>query len=147
MTNAPRRPPIEILLVEDNAGDVDLVLEVLKESTTPTHVSVAIDGEEAMAFLRRDGVPRPDLVLLDLNLPRKDGRTVLSEIKADPRLTHTPVIILSSSNAERDRMQAYQLHASCFVTKAADLEEFFAVLRAVMSFWLRTVTLPPRLAS
>ena len=147
MTNAPHRPPIEILLVEDNPGDVDLVVEILKESTTPTHVSVAIDGDEAMSFLRRDGVPRPDLVLLDLNLPKKDGRTVLSEIKADAQLAHTPVIILSSSNAARDLVQAYQLHASCFVTKAVDLEEFFAVLRAVTSFWLDTVILPPRLAS
>ena len=147
MTNAPHRLPIEILLVEDNPGDVDLVIEILKESTTPTHVSVAVDGEEAMAFLRRDGAPRPDLVLLDLNLPKKDGREVLAEIKADPRLVHTPVIILSSSNAARDLLQAYQLHASCFVTKAVDLEEFFTVLRAVTSFWLNTVILPPRLAS
>jgi two-component system, chemotaxis family, response regulator Rcp1 len=147
MTHAPHHLPIEILLVEDNPGDVDLVLEVLKESTTPTRVSVAVDGEEAMAFLRSEGFPRPDLVLLDLNLPKKDGREVLSEIKADARLVHTPVIILSSSNAARDLMQAYQLHANCFVTKALDLEEFFAALRSVTSFWLGTVVLPPRLTS
>jgi CheY-like chemotaxis protein len=139
-----RSTPIEILLVEDNPGDVDLVTEVLKESSTPTRISVAVDGEEAMAFLRRAGAPRPDLVMLDLNLPRKDGRQVLAEIKADPALLHIPVIILSSSDADRDLMNAYQLHASCFVKKAVELEDFFKVLRAVAEFWLATVKLPPR---
>jgi two-component system, chemotaxis family, response regulator Rcp1 len=147
MSHPKHRDPVQILLVEDNPGDADLVLEVLDELSTPTRVSVVVDGEAAMAFLRGDEGPRPDLVLLDLNLPKKDGREVLSEIKADPKLMHIPVIILSSSEAERDLMQAYQLHANCFVTKAVELEEFFAVIRAVSAFWLNTAKLPPRLAS
>jgi chemotaxis family two-component system response regulator Rcp1 len=146
MTDYTVTSPLEILLVEDNPGDVDLVLEVLKESATPNRVSVAVDGEEAMTFLRREGAPRPDMVVLDLNLPKKDGREVLSEIKADPVLRHIPVIILSSSDAERDVANAYALHANCFVTKAVDLEEFFTVIRAISNFWIDAVKLPPHAA-
>jgi CheY-like chemotaxis protein len=141
---------IVILLVEDNPGDASLTQEAMRDSNTTNLMHVVEDGVEAMQFLRRQGrygdAPRPDLILLDLNLPKKDGREVLSEIKADPRLLHIPVIILSSSDAERDLMHAYQLHASCFVKKAVELEDFFKVLRAVSEFWLATVKLPPRAA-
>jgi len=141
--------PFEILLVEDNPADVDLVLEALGESDLPAHrVSVAVDGEKAMGFLRREGrhagAPRPDLVLLDLNLPRKDGREVLAELRADPALTHLPVVVLTSSEAERDLLHAYRLHANCFVSKPVDLTQFFAVIHAVERFWFRVARLPPR---
>jgi CheY-like chemotaxis protein len=141
-----RRPhePIEILLVEDNPGDVDLVLEGFKESSIAHRISVVDDGVEALAYLRAEDHPCPDFVLLDLNLPRKDGREVLAEMKADPRLRHLPVIIFSSSEAEQDLLHAYHLQASCFVTKAVDLEGFLAAVKSIADFWLANVKLPPR---
>lgn len=136
--------PIEILLVEDNPGDVGLVLEGFKESRIAHRISVVDDGEEALIYLRTEQHPCPDFVLLDLNLPKKDGREVLSEMKADPKLRHLPVIIFSSSEAEQDLLHAYQLQASCFVTKAVDLEEFLAAVKSIADFWLASVKLPPR---
>lgn len=136
--------PIEILLVEDNPGDVGLVLEGFKESLVPHHISIVDDGEEALVYLRAERYPCPDFVLLDLNLPKKDGREVLSEMKADARLRHIPVIIFSSSEAEQDLLHAYQLQASCFVTKAVDLEAFLSAVKSIADFWLASVKLPPR---
>ena len=136
--------PIEILLVEDNPGDVGLVLEGFKDSGVAHRISVVEDGVAALIYLRTEKHPCPDFVMLDLNLPKKDGREVLSEMKADPRLCHLPVIIFSSSEAEQDLLQAYQLQASCFVTKAVDLEEFLAAVKSIADFWLVNVKLPPR---
>jgi chemotaxis family two-component system response regulator Rcp1 len=138
---------IEILLVEDNPGDVRLTREALKESTTPNHLWVARDGEEAMAALRNEGhyteTPRPDLVLLDLNLPRKDGREVLQEMKVDPSLRRIPVVVLTTSESEKDVLRAYDLHANCYVVKPVDFEQFTAVVRTIESFWMTVVKLPP----
>ena len=138
---------IEILLVEDNPGDVRLTLEVLKEGKLLNRVSVARDGVEALAFLRREGAhadaPRPHLVLLDLNLPRKGGREVLEEIKGDPRLKRIPVVVLTTSEAEQDILRSYDLHANCYLTKPVDLEQFIVVVRSIEDFWLTIVRLPP----
>ena len=138
---------IEILLVEDNPGDVRLTREALSEARVANRVTVARDGEEAMALLRREppheDAPRPDLIMLDLNLPRKDGREVLAEVKQDPRLRTIPVVILTTSKYEEDVLRSYKLLANCYVTKPVDLERFLAVIRAVEQFWLGTVTLPP----
>ncbi|HZR46651.1 MAG TPA: response regulator [Candidatus Manganitrophaceae bacterium] len=138
--------PIEILLVEDSPGDVRLTKEALKEGKVLNHLHIAGDGVEALAFLRREGsyagVPRPDLILLDLNLPRKDGREVLETIKEDPELRRIPVVILTTSSAERDVLQSYDLHANCYVTKPVDLEQFISVVRSVEDFWLTVVKLP-----
>jgi chemotaxis family two-component system response regulator Rcp1 len=140
--------PIEILLVEDNPGDVGLALEALENSKINNTVSVAGDGEEAMAFLRRTGnhagVPRPDLILLDLNLPKKDGREVLAEIKADDDLKQIPVVILTSSQAEEDILKSYNLHCNCYITKPIDLHQFIRVVKAIEDFWLTIVRLPPK---
>ena len=139
--------PIEILLVEDDPGDVLLTIEALKSAKVLNHVSVAEDGVEAMAFLRRQGqharAPFPDLVLLDLNLPRKDGRSVLSEIKTDPVLKRIPVVVLTTSQDERDVLQAYNTHANCYISKPVDLKQFLSVVDAIDSFWLTVVKLPP----
>lgn len=141
-----RTVPIEILLVEDNPGDVRLTVEALKEAKVRNNLHVATDGVEAMEFLRRAGghagAPRPDLVLLDLNLPRKDGREVLQEIKTDPELDLIPVVVLTTSQAEQDVLRSYQLHANAFVTKPVDLERFLQVVRSIESFWLEIVRLP-----
>jgi CheY-like chemotaxis protein len=138
--------PVEILLVEDNPGDVRLTIEALREGKVRNHLSVAEDGEEALAFLRREGsyahAPRPDLILLDLNLPRKDGREVLAEIKADPRLKTIPVVILTTSQADQDVARSYELNANCYVTKPVDLEQFIGVVQSIEDFWLTVVTLP-----
>ena len=138
---------IEILLVEDNAGDVRLTLETLKDTKLLNHVSVVKDGVEAMAFLRCEGkyatAPRPDLILLDLNLPKKDGREVLAEIKADERLRRIPVVVLTTSSAELDILRTYDLHANCYITKPVDLDQFTTVLRAIEQFWFTIVRLPP----
>jgi CheY-like chemotaxis protein len=138
---------IEILLVEDNPGDVRLTVEALKEGKVLNHLSVAMDGTEALAFLRREGpyanAPRPDLVLLDLNLPKKDGREVLAEIKQDADLKRIPVVILTTSKAEQDILKTYDLHANCFITKPVDLDQFITVVKAVEDFWLTVVRLPP----
>ena len=138
---------IEVLLVEDNPGDVRLTREALKEGKVRNNLSVARDGVEALAFLRREGehaaAPRPDVILLDLNLPRKDGREVLEEIKADPALRSIPVVILTSSEAERDIVQAYALHANCYITKPVDLDQFITVVKSIEDFWFTIVKLPP----
>jgi CheY-like chemotaxis protein len=138
--------PVEILLVEDNPGDSDLIIEFLDETRVTNHVSVARDGEEAMDFLRRRGrfagAARPDLILLDLNLPRKDGREVLAEIKADPQLASIPVVVLTSSNAESDIAKSYSLKANCYVIKPVDLGQFMAVVKSIENFWLTVVRLP-----
>ena len=139
--------PIEVLLVEDNPGDVRLTREALRDGKVRNNLSVTPDGVEALAFLRREGkyadAPRPDVILLDLNLPRKDGREVLEEVKADPSLRNIPVVILTSSEAERDIAQAYALHANCYVTKPVDLDQFIHVVRSIEDFWFTIVKLPP----
>jgi len=139
--------PIDILLVEDNPGDVRLTREALKEGKVNNRMSVATDGAEAMRFLRREGeyadAPRPDLILLDLNLPKKDGREVLAEIKEDPDLRRIPVVVLTTSRDERDVLGAYNSYANCYITKPLDLDQFISVVRSVEDFWLEVVKLPP----
>jgi len=139
--------PIEILLVEDNPGDVDLAREALENSKIRNTLSVVGDGEEALAFLRRRGkyaaAPRPDLILLDLNLPKKSGREVLAEIKSDDYFKRIPVVVLTVSKDEEDIMASYNLHANCFITKPIDLHQFLRVVRAIEDFWLTIVKLPP----
>jgi two-component system, chemotaxis family, response regulator Rcp1 len=141
-TNSARR--MHILLVEDNPGDVDLVIDAVREF--PCDVSVASDGVEAIEFLRREGghadAKPPDLVLLDLNLPKLGGREVLARVKEDPELKHIPIVVLSSSHARPDLMESYRLHANCFVTKPMDLHEFLAAVGAVAQFWFGVVKLP-----
>ena len=137
---------VEILLVEDNPGDVRLTQEAMKEGKMRNNLSVARDGVEAMAFLRREGqyadAPRPDVVLLDLNLPKKDGREVLAEIKADPDLRRIPVVVLTSSKADEDIINSYDAHANCYITKPGDLEQFIEVVKSVEGFWVQIVKLP-----
>lgn len=137
----------EILLIEDNLGDIRLIKEAFKEGKLLNHMSVVEDGEAAMAFLRREGpyagAVRPDLILLDLNLPKKDGREVLAEIKTDEDLKRIPVVILTTSRAEEDILRTYNLHANCYVTKPVDLEQFLTVVRSIEDYWLAIVTLPP----
>ena len=139
--------PVEILLVEDNPGDERLTREALKEGKVYNNLHWVKDGVEAMAFLRREGkyanVPRPDIVLLDLNLPRKDGREVLQEVKTDEVLKRIPVVVLTTSKAEEDVLRTYNLHANCYVTKPVDLEKFIVVVKSIDVFWLTIVTLPP----
>ncbi len=140
--------PIEILLVEDSPSDTELTIEALKEARVRNHLSVVEDGVEALEFLRRQGryqqAPRPDLIMLDLNLPRKDGREVLAEIKADEQLRVIPVVVLTTSRAEQDVLRAYQLNANCYITKPVDFEQFLNVVRSIESYWLLVVTLPSR---
>ena len=147
MTNQKTGRPIEILLVEDNPGDVRLTREALKEGKVLNELHVVEDGEEALAFLHREGkhaqAARPDLILLDLNLPKKDGREVLAEIKEDPSLRRIPVVILTVSKAEEDIIRTYDLHANCYVTKPVDLEQFIEVVKSIEDFWLCVVRLPP----
>jgi len=137
---------IKILLVEDNPGDVRLTLEAFKEGKVHNEISVVHDGVEALAFLRRQGqyadAPRPDVILLDLNLPKKDGYEVLAEIKQDSALKRIPVVILTTSKAERDILETYYLHANCYVIKPIDLEQFITVIKSIESFWLNVVRLP-----
>ncbi len=141
-----RPRPVEILLVEDNQGDVRLTIEALREGKVHNNLNVARDGVEALAYLRREppftAAVRPDLILLDLNLPRKDGREVLAEIKADPDLKTIPVVVLTTSRAEQDVLRSYELQANCFVTKPVDLDQFIEVVRSIESFWLTVVRLP-----
>lgn len=138
--------PIEILLVEDSLADVRLTEEAFRDAKVLNHMSVVTDGAEAMQFLRREGphaaAPRPDLILLDLNLPRKDGREVLKEIKDDPNLRCVPVVVLTTSRAEEDVLKAYNLHANCYITKPVDFTQFISVVRSIEGFWLSVVKLP-----
>ena len=138
--------PIEILLVDDNAGDARLALESLKESKIRNTLNWVQDGVEAMAFLRRHGkyatAPRPDLILLDLNMPKMDGRKVLAEVKSDSDLKRIPVVILTISKSEEDILKTYDLHANCFITKPLDLDQFLKVIRSIEDFWLTIVRLP-----
>lgn len=137
---------VEILLVEDSPGDVRLTMEALKESKILNNISVARDGVEAMKFLRgereHNGEVRPDVILLDLNLPKKDGREVLAEIKNDPSLKRIPVVILTTSQAEEDILRSYELHANCYITKPVDLDQFMKVVKGIEDFWLSVVKLP-----
>jgi two-component system, chemotaxis family, response regulator Rcp1 len=145
--DTPNIRPAELLLVEDSPGDVELTREALDEAKVANRLHVVSDGVEAMAFLRREGrwagAVRPDLVLLDLNLPRMDGREVLAAIKGDPDLRRIPVVVLTTSEAERDVLAAYQLHANAYIVKPVDLAQFLAVVRSVEGFWLSVVKLPP----
>ena len=145
--NTDQGHPIEILLVEDSPSDTDLTLEALKDFKVRNHVSVVEDGVLAMQFLRRQGpyaqAPRPDLIMLDLNLPRKDGREVLAEIKSDDSLKTIPIVVLTTSRAEQDILCAYQLNANCYINKPVDFNQFLEVVRSIESFWLFVVTLPP----
>ncbi len=138
--------PVEILLVEDNPGDVRLTMEALKEAKVINHLTVLKDGVEALAFLRRQGqyakAARPHLILLDLNLPKKDGREVLAEIKADDKLKRIPVVVLTTSQDEQDVLKSYHLHANCYITKPVDLEQFITVVKSIEGFWLGIVVLP-----
>lgn len=147
MTQKPHLPT-HILLVEDNPGDADLVAEALKHFSRPPRLSTVADGEAALRYLARAGEHQdaepPDLIMLDLNLPKKDGWEVLVAVKADDALRHIPIVIFTSSSAERDRLQAYRLSASCYITKPSDLEEFFGAFRAFEGFWMDVVSLPPR---
>ena len=140
--------PLQILLVEDSLTDRLLTLEALDHARIPNRVSAVDDGADALAFLRREGTfhdaPRPDLILLDLNMPRKDGHEVLAEIKADAELRSIPVIVFSSSSAAADIASAYHLHANCYLTKPVNFEDFARVVRLVELFWVENVTLPPR---
>jgi len=140
--------PIEILLVEDNPGDVRLTVEALKEGKVANNLTVAHDGEEALAMLRKEGrfsgVTRPDIILLDLNLPRVDGRQVLEQIKRDEALHQIPVVVLTTSQADQDVIRTYELHANCYITKPVDLNQFLRVIRSVEDFWLSVVRLPTR---
>ena len=140
-------PPVEILLVEDNPGDVRLTQEALKEGKVYNNLHWAKDGVEALEFLKQQGkhakAPRPDIILLDLNLPKKDGREVLALIKKDSDLKHIPVVVLTTSEAEEDVLKSYELHANCYVTKPVDLEKFIHVVQSIDRFWLTVVTLPP----
>jgi len=137
---------VEILLVEDNPGDVRLTKEALREGKVSNSLHTVMDGEEAMAFLRKEGrytdAPRPDLILLDLNLPKKDGREVLAEIKDDDDLKSIPVVVLTTSQAEEDVARTYNLHANCYITKPVDLEQFLNVVHSIEKFWLSVVKLP-----
>jgi chemotaxis family two-component system response regulator Rcp1 len=139
--------PIEILLVEDNPGDVRLTQEALKGGKVTNHLHVVADGVEAMQFLRREArfadAPRPDLILLDLNLPKMDGRDVLSQLNEDPRLRKIPVVVLTTSKDEEDVCRAYKLNCNCYVTKPVDLDQFIQAIESIESFWLTVVTLPP----
>jgi two-component system, chemotaxis family, response regulator Rcp1 len=139
---------IEVLLVEDSPGDVRLTKEAFRDANTSIHLNVAVDGVEAMAFLKRQGVhahaPRPDLILLDLNLPKMDGREVLAHIKADSDLQAIPTVILTTSDAESDIVKSYRLHANCYLSKPVQLDAFESLVRSINDFWLTKVRLPPQ---
>ena len=138
---------VEILLVEDNLGDIRLTQEALRESKFHNQLHVVRDGMEAMQFLRHEGnfaqAPRPDLILLDLNLPRKDGREVLQDIKSDDDLRRIPVVVLTTSEADEDILRSYNLHANCYITKPVDLYRFIAIVQTIEQFWFQVVKLPP----
>ncbi|MDA8155315.1 MAG: response regulator [Actinomycetota bacterium] len=138
----------DILMVEDNPADVKLAREALRDAMLNVSMHAVPDGDKAMAFLRREGeyknAPHPELILLDLNLPGKDGRQVLKEIKEDSRLKHMPVVVLTTSHAEEDICNAYKLQAGCYITKPVDFDEFTNVIRAIENFWFKVIKLPPR---
>lgn len=138
--------PVEFLLVEDNPGDVRLTKEALKDSKVRNNLNILGDGISALSFLRRESpyenAPRPDIILLDLNLPRMDGRELLSHIKADPKLKRIPVVVITSSEAEQDILRTYDLHVNCYVTKPVDLDQFIKVVQSIETFWLTIVQLP-----
>jgi chemotaxis family two-component system response regulator Rcp1 len=144
--NLPNPQPIEILLVEDNPGDVRLTREALKEGKVLNHLSVVCDGVEALAFLHKENEyatrPSPDIILLDLNLPRMDGRELLARLKTDEKLKRIPVVILTTSKAEEDIIQTYNLHANCYITKPVDLNQFITVVKSIEDFWFTVVKLP-----
>ena len=149
MTSTPtahRGEPIEVLLVEDSTDDADLTMDALRDGRVRNRITHVEDGMAAMAFLRREGkyadAPRPDLILLDLGLPKKTGREVLAEVKQDPDLRRIPVVIMTSSDDEKHILRAYNLHVNCYVTKPVDLDQFIAVIQSIESFWLTIVTLP-----
>ncbi|PLZ94703.1 response regulator [Fischerella thermalis CCMEE 5196] len=139
--------PIEILLIEDNPGDVELTKIALEDSKISVNLNIVEDGVEAIAFLRREGkyanVPHPDIVLLDLNLPKKDGREVLAEIKADEKLKRIPVVVLTTSQAEEDVLRVYNLSANCYITKPVDFDQFVKIVQSIENFWFTIVKLPP----
>jgi chemotaxis family two-component system response regulator Rcp1 len=147
-TNSGPVRPVDILLVEDNPGDVRLIREALQDAKLLNQLSTVSDGQEAMDWLHKQGsyaqASRPDLILLDLNLPGKDGREVLAEIKADPDFWSIPVVIITSSEAEEDILKGYNAHANCYVTKPVDLERFVIVVRSIEDFWVSIVKLPPK---
>ncbi|WP_315792110.1 response regulator [Fischerella sp. JS2] len=139
--------PIEILLIEDNPGDVELTKIALEDSKISVNLNIVEDGVEAITFLRREGkyanVPHPDIVLLDLNLPKKDGREVLAEIKADEKLKRIPVVVLTTSQAEEDILKVYNLSANCYITKPVDFDQFVKIVQSIENFWFTIVKLPP----
>lgn len=145
----PNIIPIEVLIIEDNPADVDLVKEAFKDGKLTINLVVAVDGEEAMAYLRKEGeyksVAIPDLVLLDLNMPIKNGFEVLDEMKQDPELRRIPVIIMTISKAEEDVLKSYNLHANAYIVKPVELNQFISAIKSVENFWLTIVKLPPRL--
>ena len=146
MSSGERSRPVEILLVEDSPDDVELTVESLREGKVLHNLSVARDGVEALEFLRKQGdyadAPVPDIILLDLNLPRKDGREVLEEVKQDPQLKQIPVAVLTTSKAEEDILRSYKLHANCYVTKPVGFDQFMEVIKTLENFWLTIVKLP-----
>lgn len=146
VSSFPHIRPAEILLVEDNPGDVRLTQEALLAGKVINNLYVMSDGVEALAFLRKEGrhaaTPRPDLVLLDLNLPKKSGREVLADVKGDPALKRTPVVVLTTSKAEEDILKTYDLHANCYITKPVELDQFIKVIQSLENFWLTVVKLP-----
>jgi chemotaxis family two-component system response regulator Rcp1 len=148
IANKIERRPVDILLVEDNPGDVRLTKEALKDAKVLNEIYVAKDGVEAMQFVHHEGIfedaPVPDLILLDLNLPKKDGREVLAEIKKDPKLKHIPVVVLTTSKADEDNAKTYNLHANAYITKPVDLNRFVEIMHALEEFWFTIVKLPPK---
>jgi CheY-like chemotaxis protein len=146
MANPAHGDPIEILLVEDSPDDADLTVDALRDGRVRNRITVLDNGVDAMAYLRREGkylaAPRPDLILLDLNLPRKNGREVLAEVKQDPDLRRIPVVIMTSSDDEKDILTAYNLYANCYVTKPVDLDQFIGVVKTIEHFWFSIVKLP-----
>lgn len=148
MANQTTIKQIEILLVEDNEGDIGLVEEVFQEAKIRNNLHIAEDGEEAILFLRKEGqfsdVPSPDIILLDLNLPKKDGREVLKEIKEDDNLKRIPVVVLTTSKAEEDILKSYDLHANSYITKPVDFDQFIKVIKSIEDFWLDVVKLPSK---
>lgn len=143
-----RNHQLDILLVEDNPGDVRLTMEALREAKLLNTITNVADGVEALAYLRQEGkyagASRPDLVLLDLNLPKKDGREVLAEVKSDPALKRIPIVILTTSRSEEDILKAYNLHANCYISKPVDLDQFIKVAKSIDDFWFTLVRLPPQ---